>query len=181
MAQFVDADGEKEDDIKASVYASVRQIFPHPTSSDEAAADGETEGETDLVLLNTVDKVSLLKSRYHTLQKERRRRRVSWTLSRARSPTCSRSRRRTRLRSPVCSRRWLHSRPRDASPRLAELENANASLRQALQSMRETLASQQAAAEANEERVVKTQQSWWRCSRAVTRWCSSCSQPTRSR
>ena len=67
MAQFVDADGEKEDDIKASVYASVRQIFPHPTSSDEAAADGETEGETDLVLLNTVDKVSPVSYTHLTL------------------------------------------------------------------------------------------------------------------
>ena len=148
MAQFIDADGEKEDEVKASVYASVRQIFPQNSA----------EGEADLVLLNTVDKVSLLKSRHHTLQKElqaktslldSQSRQISDLLSLTENDKATIA----RLQSPVASQTSS-----DASPRLAELEAANDSLRQALQSMRETLARQQAAAETNEERVVKTQQ-----------------------
>ena len=69
LSQYLDIHCEKEEEIKPILYSTVQAIFPSSSSS-STQDEGKSTKDIDLVLLSTMDKVSLLKTRFHSLEED---------------------------------------------------------------------------------------------------------------
>ena len=68
LSQYLDIHCEKEEEIKPVLYSTIQAIFPSSSSSTQD--EGKSTKDIDLVLLSTMDKVSLLKTRFHSLEED---------------------------------------------------------------------------------------------------------------
>ena len=194
ISQYLDVNCEREEELKPLLYSTVRQIFPSslsqsqkpateaPKAEAEAGADATnapaetasapsaTEGsknEVELMLLSTVDKISLLKSRYHAINEEiaiksaslaSQSKQISDLLAVSDSDRATIAKLRVALdkaqSSPSPSAAATQT---DRDAQVSELEKTNGTLRAALQSMKASLEQQQQQVNESEARMVQMQ------------------------
>ncbi|CBK19988.2 uncharacterized protein [Blastocystis hominis] len=183
ISQYLDVNSEREDEIKPLLYAAIRQIFPSSLSQSaessldssiddaaEAPNESSTESSTnevELMLLSTVDKISLLKSRYHAIQQEiaiKSDSLASQSQQIADLLAVSDQDRATIAKLRLALEKAQSSTPSsvaaaqtDRDSQLSELEKTNSALRAALQSMKASVEQQQRQVNESEARMVQMQ------------------------
>lgn len=185
ISQYLDVNCEREEELKPILYSAVRQIFPSSLapstevsldsadsldaderSSDASSADS-SKNEVELMLLSTVDKISLLKSRYHAIQQEiaiksaslaSQSKQISDLLAVSESDRDTIAKLRVALEKAQSSSSSNVVVPQtDHDTQVRELETTNSTLRSALQSMKESLEQQQRQVNESEARMVQMQ------------------------
>ena len=183
ISQYLDVNCEREDEIKPNLYAAVRQIFPsslsHSADSSleapldaaaEASGESSTESsknEVELMLLSTVDKISLLKSRYHAIQEEiaiksdslaSQSKQIADLLAVSDSDRATIAKLRAALeKAQSSSSSSVVAAQTDRDSQISELEKTNSTLRAALQSMKASVEQQQRQVNESEARMVQMQ------------------------
>lgn len=164
MSQYLDVTCEKEDEIKPALYNTVQQLFPKNVAEVE-----NPKTEIEMVVLSTVDKVSLLKSRFNSQQEELKvktdllaaqDKQVAdlMTLSESDKSTITRLRESlAQVQSSIQTNPSLLNESSEHDVHMTELEQANESLHKALQSMRASVEQQQKRVEESESQLVKMQ------------------------
>lgn len=164
MSQYLDVTYEKEDEIKPALYNTVQQLFPKNVAEVE-----NPKTEIEMVVLSTVDKVSLLKSRFNSQQEELKvktdllaaqDKQVAdlMTLSESDKSTITRLRESlAQVQSSIQTNPSLLNESSEHDVHMTELEQANESLHKALQSMRASVEQQQKRVEESESQLVKMQ------------------------
>ena len=161
LSQYLDVNCEREEEIKPVLYSTARQIFPSSLS----LAEEDSKNEMELMLLSTVDKVSLLKSRFHAIEEEMSVKtstivsqgtQITNLLALSESDREAIAKLRQSLEKAQSSSSAAATTP-ERDTQIAELERANTTLRSALQSMRESLEQQQKQVNESEARMVRMQ------------------------
>ena len=161
LSQYLDVNCEREEEIKPVLYSTARQIFPSSLS----LAEEDSKNEMELMLLSTVDKVSLLKSRFHAIEEEMSVKtstivsqgtQITNLLALSESDREAIAKLRQSLEKAQSSSSAAATTP-ERDTQIAELERANTTLRSALQAMRESLEQQQKQVNESEARMVRMQ------------------------
>lgn len=162
LSQFLDVNCDKEEEMKPSLYSAVHRIFPAVPKSEERLKD-----DIELVLLSAVDKVSLLKSRFHSLEEDLKvktsvissqSKQLNDLLSLSESDKEMISKLRSTVDALQSDKASAATAEMMSDNRVAELEKSNESLRGALKTLKENLQQQQHQVEESETKCISLQQ-----------------------